>query len=69
MCNGGKHKRPAPLTRRRLLSANSGSLLVRSLGDVVKPSMFVLDSEYLVTLCVIVPKCVSVHACVRVCVD
>ncbi|NWQ73368.1 VATC1 ATPase, partial [Columbina picui] len=35
---------------------NAGSLLTRSLADVVKKEDFVLDSEYLVTLLVIVPK-------------
>lgn len=33
-----------------------GSLLTRSLADIVKKEDFVLDSEYLVTLLVIVPK-------------
>ncbi|KAF1511770.1 V-type proton ATPase subunit C 1, partial [Aptenodytes patagonicus] len=35
---------------------NAGSLLTRSLADIVKKEDFVLDSEYLVTLLVIVPK-------------
>ncbi|KFP07692.1 V-type proton ATPase subunit C 1, partial [Calypte anna] len=35
---------------------NAGSLLTRSLADVVKKEDFVVDSEYLVTLLVIVPK-------------
>lgn len=35
---------------------NVGSLLTRSLADIVKKEDFVLDSEYLVTLLVIVPK-------------
>ncbi|NXK95633.1 VATC1 ATPase, partial [Formicarius rufipectus] len=35
---------------------NAGSLLTRSLADVVKKEDFVLDSEYLITLLVIVPK-------------
>ena len=34
----------------------SGSLLMRSLDDLVKKSQFVQDSEYLVTLLVVVPK-------------
>ncbi|XP_028985852.1 V-type proton ATPase subunit C 1-A-like [Betta splendens] len=35
---------------------NVGSLLTRSLGDIVKKEHFVLDSEYLITLLVVVPK-------------
>ncbi|TRY84338.1 hypothetical protein DNTS_025443 [Danionella cerebrum] len=35
---------------------NVGSLLTRSLADIVKKDDFVLDSEYLVTLLVVVPK-------------
>ncbi|PKU38863.1 v-type proton atpase subunit c 1 [Limosa lapponica baueri] len=35
---------------------NAGSLLTRSLADIVKKEDFVLDSEYLVTLLVIVPN-------------
>ncbi|NXC09193.1 VATC1 ATPase, partial [Orthonyx spaldingii] len=35
---------------------NAGSLLTRSLADIVKKEDFVLDSEYLITLLVIVPK-------------
>ncbi|NXD06577.1 VATC1 ATPase, partial [Nothocercus nigrocapillus] len=35
---------------------NAGSLLTRSLADIVKKEDFVLDSEYLVTLLVVVPK-------------
>ncbi|GAV01314.1 hypothetical protein RvY_12048 [Ramazzottius varieornatus] len=34
----------------------AGSLLTRNLGDIVKKEDFVLDSEYLTTLCVVVPK-------------
>lgn len=34
----------------------SGSLVTRNLGELVKKEHFVLDSEYLVTLLVIVPK-------------
>nr|KAG5692165.1 hypothetical protein BaRGS_020713 [Batillaria attramentaria] len=37
----------------------TGSLLTRNLADLVKKEDFVLDSEYLVTLLVIVPKNVS----------
>ncbi len=33
----------------------TGSLLTRNLGDLVKPDHFVLDSEYLTTLLVVVP--------------
>uniref|UniRef100_A0A669EEP1 V-type proton ATPase subunit C n=1 Tax=Oreochromis niloticus TaxID=8128 RepID=A0A669EEP1_ORENI len=35
---------------------NAGSLLTRSLADIVKKDDFVLDSEYLITLLVVVPK-------------
>ncbi|KAL4617040.1 V-type proton ATPase subunit C 1 [Arapaima gigas] len=35
---------------------NAGSLLTRSLADIVKKEDFVLDSEYLVTLLVVVPN-------------
>uniref|UniRef100_A0A673KIW7 V-type proton ATPase subunit C n=1 Tax=Sinocyclocheilus rhinocerous TaxID=307959 RepID=A0A673KIW7_9TELE len=35
---------------------NIGSLLTRSLADIVKKNDFVLDSEYLTTLLVVVPK-------------
>ncbi|XP_017337920.1 V-type proton ATPase subunit C 1-B [Ictalurus punctatus] len=35
---------------------NAGSLLTRSLADLVKKEDFVLDSEYLTTLLVVVPK-------------
>ncbi|XP_077052350.1 V-type proton ATPase subunit C 1-B [Siphateles boraxobius] len=35
---------------------NVGSLLTRSLGDIVKKDDFILDSEYLTTLLVVVPK-------------
>uniref|UniRef100_A0A3P9JA31 V-type proton ATPase subunit C n=1 Tax=Oryzias latipes TaxID=8090 RepID=A0A3P9JA31_ORYLA len=35
---------------------NAGSLLTRSLADIVKKENFVLDSEYLITLLVVVPK-------------
>ncbi|XP_041104633.1 V-type proton ATPase subunit C 1-A [Polyodon spathula] len=35
---------------------NAGSLLTRSLADIVKREDFVLDSEYLITLLVVVPK-------------
>jgi V-type H+-transporting ATPase subunit C len=45
------------MTTKHNVGERSGSLLVRTLGDVVKPSHFVLDSEYLVTLVVVVPKC------------
>lgn len=36
--------------------ASSGSLLTRNLADLVKKEHFILDSEYLTTLLVIVPK-------------
>ncbi|KAK3754601.1 hypothetical protein QZH41_019969 [Actinostola sp. cb2023] len=35
---------------------STGSLLARSLGELVKKEHFVLDSEYLTTLLVVVPK-------------
>lgn len=35
---------------------HSGSLLIRNLADLVKKEHFILDSEYLTTLLVIVPK-------------
>lgn len=34
----------------------TGNLLVRSVDDLVKAEHFVLDSEYLITLIVVVPK-------------
>lgn len=34
----------------------SGSLLIRNLADLVRKEHFILDSEYLTTLLVIVPK-------------
>lgn len=37
-----------------------GSLLTRNLGDIVKKNDFVLDSEYLTTLLVVIPKSHSV---------
>ena len=43
-------------TQRILLSFyNRGPLLTRNLGDLVKKENFILDSEYLTTLLVIVP--------------
>uniref|UniRef100_A0A8C5QK18 V-type proton ATPase subunit C n=1 Tax=Leptobrachium leishanense TaxID=445787 RepID=A0A8C5QK18_9ANUR len=35
---------------------NAGSLITRSLAEIVKKDDFVLDSEYLITLLVVVPK-------------
>ncbi|KAG9339373.1 hypothetical protein JZ751_023766 [Albula glossodonta] len=35
---------------------NAGSLLTRSLADIVKKEDFVLDSEYLITMLAVVPK-------------
>lgn len=35
---------------------SNGSLMIRSLQELVKPELFVLDSEYLVTLLVVVPR-------------
>uniref|UniRef100_A0A3Q3M1I3 V-type proton ATPase subunit C n=1 Tax=Mastacembelus armatus TaxID=205130 RepID=A0A3Q3M1I3_9TELE len=40
---------------------NAGSLLTRSLADIVKKEDFVLDSEYLITMLVVVPKYVHLH--------
>lgn len=39
----------------QLQRRQTGSLLARDVSSVVKPEMFVLDSEYLVTLLVVVP--------------
>jgi hypothetical protein len=39
-----------------LLLGYRGSLLTRNLADLVKKEHFILDSEYLTTLLVIVPK-------------
>ncbi|KAK2498256.1 hypothetical protein MC885_003932, partial [Smutsia gigantea] len=39
-----------------IAKGNAGSLLTRSLAEIVKKDDFVLDSEYLVTLLVVVPK-------------
>lgn len=39
----------------------SGSLLTRNLADLVKKEHFILDSEYLTTLLVIVPKWVKFY--------
>uniref|UniRef100_A0A8C3G269 V-type proton ATPase subunit C n=1 Tax=Cyclopterus lumpus TaxID=8103 RepID=A0A8C3G269_CYCLU len=45
------------LERKNRLSTRSlGSLLTRSLADIVKKEDFVLDSEYLITMLVVVPK-------------
>ncbi len=38
------------------VSLTRGSLLTRSLADIVKKEDFVLDSEYLITMLVVVPK-------------
>lgn len=37
----------------------SGNLSIRNLGEVVKKEDFVLDSEYLTTVCVAVPKALN----------
>jgi hypothetical protein len=37
--------------------------LVRSLVDLVHKDDFILDSEYLTTLMVVVPKCVVARGC------
>lgn len=47
--------RVASQSQLHALSAR-GSLLTRSLADIVKKEDFVLDSEYLVTMLVVVPK-------------
>ncbi|CAG0892402.1 unnamed protein product [Darwinula stevensoni] len=44
------------IERQFALVAHRGSLLARNLGDLVKKEDFVLDSEYLTTLLVVVPK-------------
>ena len=38
------------------MCGDSGSLMTRSLGDIVSKSDFVLDSEYLITVLVVVQK-------------
>ncbi|XP_048057335.1 V-type proton ATPase subunit C 1-B [Megalobrama amblycephala] len=43
-------------TLQSLERKNVGNLLTRSLGDIVKKEDFILDSEYLTTLLVVVPK-------------
>jgi len=43
-------------TLQTLERKQTGSLLVRNLGDLVKKEHFILNSEYLVTLLVVVPK-------------
>ncbi|XP_061772497.1 V-type proton ATPase subunit C 1-A-like [Nerophis ophidion] len=43
-------------TLQNLERKNAGSLLTRSLADIVKKEDFVLDSEYLITQLVVVPK-------------
>ena len=40
----------------RYMLSFRGSLLTRNLGDLVKKEYFVLDSEYLTTLVVCVPR-------------
>jgi len=37
----------------------SGSLLTRNLADLVRKEDFILDSEYLTTLLVVVPKLIQ----------
>ena len=39
-----------------MLSFRSGNLLTRNLGDLVAKEDFILDSEYLTTLVVVVSK-------------
>ena len=39
-----------------MLLCYRGSLLTRNLGDIVKKEDFVLDSEYLTTLIIAIPK-------------
>ncbi|GBP83903.1 V-type proton ATPase subunit C [Eumeta japonica] len=43
-------------TLQNLEKKQTGSLLTKNLGDLVKKEHFILDSEYLTTLLVIVPK-------------
>ncbi|KAA8585857.1 hypothetical protein FQN60_007426 [Etheostoma spectabile] len=45
----------------KVKSAHLGSLLTRSLADIVKKEDFVLDSEYLITMLVVVPKQVHLN--------
>lgn len=40
----------------QLARKQTGSLLTRNIGDIVKKQDFILDSEYLITLVVIVPR-------------
>jgi len=40
----------------RCFSVHSGNLLTRNLGDIVRKEDFVLDSEYLQTLIVVIPR-------------
>ncbi|VDO65889.1 unnamed protein product [Schistosoma margrebowiei] len=47
-----KHKLEDNLT----VNGRMGSLLTRELGDIVKREQFIVDSEYLTTLVVVVPK-------------
>lgn len=43
-------------TLQNMEKKQTGSLLTRNLGDLVKKEHFILDSEYLITLLVVVPK-------------
>ncbi|XP_005098193.1 V-type proton ATPase subunit C 1-A [Aplysia californica] len=43
----------------QLARKTTGSLMTRNVGDLVKKEDFILDSEYLVTLVVIVPKTIT----------
>lgn len=45
------------------LSFPRGNLLSRSLIDIVKPEDFVQNSEYLQTVAVCVPRCVTMTPC------
>ena len=45
-----------------LFYTTRGSLLTRSLADIVKKDDFVLDSEYLITLLAVVPKWASLFS-------
>jgi hypothetical protein len=47
-----------------LSSERRGSLLIRNLNELVKPQHFVLNSEFLVTLLVVVPKYVLLFVAV-----
>lgn len=55
VCNFIQHLFSCALCICMCLSSR-GSLMTRSLADIVKKEDFVLDSEYLITMLVVVPK-------------